>query len=109
MEIDFNTEKLKNLCQVGKVAQKELGAEAAKKLMLRLQQIEALTTVNELELGNPHPLTGDRLGQFSLTISGAKRLVFKPNHYPIPCHTDGGINWSQVNKVTIVFIGDYHG
>ena len=41
-------------------------------------------------------------------LAGGKRLVFKPNHNPVPKKDDGGINWTLVTSVIIVFIGDYH-
>lgn len=50
----------------------------------------------------------DRLGQFSLDLAGGKRLVFKPDHEPIPVDVHGNIEWAEVTSVSIVFIGDYH-
>ena len=41
-------------------------------------------------------------------MAAGKRLVFQPDHEPTPIKRDGGIDWSQVTAVTIVFIGDYH-
>lgn len=76
--------------------------------MLRLQALEAATSVADLTAGNPHPLKGDRQGQFALDLSGGRRLTFEPDHDPWPTTTDGAIDWTQVNRVTIAYIGDYH-
>lgn len=59
-------------------------------------------------MGRPHPLTGDRAGEFAVDLEGGTRLVFKPDNEPIPLNEDGSIDWSKVTAVCIVFIGDYH-
>ena len=104
MDIEYLNDKLRNLCEKHKLAQKELGAECAKKLGIRLQNLEAACNVSELLLGRPHPLKGNRLGEFALDLTSGVRIVFKPNQDPVPERNDGGINWAMVNKITIVFI-----
>ena len=108
MEITFGDRKLQNLCEQEKVAQRNLGANCAKKLRTRLADLVAASCVTELLAGRPHPLKGDRAGEFAVDLEGAKRLVFKPDNDPIPLTEDGSIDWSQVTAVCIVFIGDYH-
>ncbi|QEA13942.1 type II toxin-antitoxin system RelE/ParE family toxin [Comamonas flocculans] len=108
MEIRFRGEKLRELCERQVVAKKKLGAACARKLTLRLQALEAVTCVTELVAGNPHPLKGDRAGQFALDLTGGWRLVFSPDHESCPTHPDGGIDWSRVTLIYIEFIGDYH-
>ena len=108
MDIDFATVKLRALCEEHKRMVTAFGVHCAKKLQNRLSDIEAAAFVTELVAGRPHPLKGDRLGQFSVDLHGAVRLVFEPNHDPVPRNTDQSIAWNQVNKLRIVFIGDYH-
>lgn len=109
MEITCNNRKLRKICADNREAVRSLGQNSAKKLQARLSDIEAALNVQNLPpVGNPHPLVGDRQGEFSIGLAGGKRLVFKPNHDPIPKKDDGGINWALVTSVTIVFIGDYH-
>ena len=64
--------------------------------------------VTELVAGRPHPLKGNRLGQFALDLHGGVRLVFESSQDPVPKNADKSIAWNQVSKVRIVFIGDYH-
>lgn len=85
-----------------------LGDIGAKKLAARLSEIEAALCVTDLVIGNPHPLKGDRHGQFALSLAGGWRLVFAPANDPIPLREDESILWSQVTIVCIEFIGDYH-
>lgn len=108
MEIGYKNNKLRKLCLVSKEANKELGADSARKLRARLADIEAHNNVSELHAGRPHPLRGDRAGQFSLDLAGGNRLVFEPEQNPTPMKEDGGIDWLNVESVIIVFIGDYH-
>ena len=108
MEILFESAKLQKLCESQKEMQRVLGADGARKLRTRLADLLAVEAVAELEAGNPHPLKGDRAGQFALNLHGGMRLVFEPADEPIPRDTDDAIAWAQVKKVRIVFIGDYH-
>jgi proteic killer suppression protein len=108
MEIIFGDSKLLKLCEQQAVAQKQLGQVCVRKLRSRLADLAAAGSVRELVAGRPHPLKGDRAGQFAVDLEGAKRLVFKPANDPIPCNEDGSIDWSKVTHVCIVFIGDYH-
>ncbi len=108
MEINFKDKKLKDLCEQQNLAQRKLGDQMAKKLKARLADLIAASSVTELVAGHPHPLTGDLAGKFALDLVHPKRLVFEPEHDPIPRTEDGGIDWSQVTRINIIWIGDYH-
>lgn len=109
MEIHFADRKLKEICQVKRVAEKKLGTNCARKLSRRLQELAAVEKVSDLVVGRPHPLTGNRAGQMALDLDGAYRLVFASANSPCPIYPDGAINWTQVTIVEIQYIGDYHG
>ena len=108
MEIHFKDKKIRELCEKRAVAEKKLGAPCARKLRTRLDDLVAATRVTDLVAGNPHPLKGDRHGQFAVDLAGGFRLVFVPKHDPCPVKEDASIDWSQVTIVDIEFIGDYH-
>jgi toxin HigB-1 len=108
MEIAFADSKLQKLCEQEKLAQRKLGANCAKKLRTQLTMLGVASCVAELVIGRPHPLKGDRAGEFAVDLEGGKRLVLKPDNDPIPLNEDGSIDWSRVTAVCIVFIGDYH-
>ena len=69
---------------------------------------KAQLIVSELAAGRPHPLKGNRLGEFALDLDGGRRLVFVPTEIPPPARDDGSIDWHRVTRVRITFIGDYH-
>jgi toxin HigB-1 len=108
MKITFADSKLQKLCEQQNLAQRKLGANCAKKLTTQLAILAAASCVTELVIGHPHPLKGDRAGEFAVNLEGGKRLVFKPDNDPIPLTEDGSIDWSKVTAVCIEFIGDYH-
>lgn len=108
MEITFSDSKLQKLCEQSVIAQKKLGNDCARKLRSRLADLDAASSVQDLVTGRPHPLKGDRLGQFALDLQGGKRLVFEPSNNPIPRKEDGSIHWAKVTEICIIFIGDYH-
>lgn len=108
MEINFKDKKIRELCEKRAVAEKKIGSTCAKKLRTRLDDLIAASRVTDLVSGNPHPLKGDRLGEFALELAGGWRLVFAPDHNPCPRHDDQSIDWSQVTIICIEFIGDYH-
>lgn len=108
MEIRFKDKDLHELCEKKAVATKKLGDIGARKLQSRLADLRAASRVTELVAGRPHPLKGERLGQFALDLLGGARLVFEPANDPVPRRDDASIEWSAVTIVCIEFIGDYH-
>lgn len=108
MEIRFKDKRLREICEKPPIATKKLGDVVARKLRTRLSDLEGASQVGDLVAGNPHPLTGNRAGQFALDLSGGWRLVFAPANDPIPRHGDMSIDWAAVTIVCIEFIGDYH-
>jgi len=108
LEIHFKDKKIRELCEKRAIAEKKLGSANARKLRARLDDLDAASRVTDLAAGNPHPLKGDRLGQFAIDLAGGWRLVFAPSNDPIPIHDDQSIDWSKVTIISIEFIGDYH-
>lgn len=108
MEILFKNKKSRGICEKQAHAKKLLGDIGARKLFARLTDIAAANRVTDLIGGNPHPLKGDRLGQFALDLAGGWRLVFESANDPIPRNLDASIDWSRVTIISIEFIGDYH-
>ena len=92
MDIEFGDSKLKKLSEDRRVAARKLGADSARRLGTRLSEIQAASNVGELFAGKPHPLTGDREGEFAVSLSGGDRLVFVPNDNPTPTTDSGHID-----------------
>ena len=108
LEINIPDDDIRALCEQQRFAVRKLGSPCARKLRNRLADLLAATHVRELVAGRPHPLTGDRQGQFAVDLHGGVRLVFEADHNPVPSLADGGTDWEQVTQITIIYIGDYH-
>lgn len=106
-QLAFKDRKLRELCEHKVTVERKLGAACARKLRSRLADLQAATDVAELVAGHPHPLHGDRAGQFALDLEGGRRLVLEPDHEPIPHRDDGSTDWSRVTRIRIAYLGDY--
>ncbi len=109
MDIGFKNLHLRELCENSRSAKQELGEACAKKLHARIADIQAAASVSVLVVGKPHPLTGKNdYMKYSIHLDKGMRLLIEPDHDPIPSRDDGGIEWNQVTKVKITYIGNYH-
>lgn len=108
MDIRFKNGKLRMLCEKQAVAVQKMGAAAARQLRSRLSDLGAAQRVTDLVAGHPHPLKGEREGQFAVSLAGGWRLMFAPANEPVPRREDTSIDWSAVTIVCIEYIGDYH-
>ncbi len=109
MKLTFVSPNVEALCRQPKLATRTLGALSAKKLQLRLTELFNADNVGELVAGRPHPLAGDRRGDFAIDLQGGDRLVFRSSHQPPLVKPDGSVDWVNVRAITIVELGNYHG
>lgn len=83
MELTYKNEKLQNICEnpkYNKELVKKYGTEVAKKLPKRIKELKAFNSLNDVPTSPPyrrHKLTGDRDGQFAISIHGQYRLIFR--------------------------------
>lgn len=90
---------------------RRLGSDAARKLELRVNQLMAandLAALSAIPGARPHPLGGDRAGQYAVTVHRGVRIVFVPHHDSLPQTPDGGLDLRAVTAICITEIGDYH-
>jgi len=109
--ISFISSKLKKQCDSAALCRQTFGEDRSKALMRRLGQIKAANCVADL-FGLPgryHRLREDRDGQFAAAISANFRIIFVPDHEPIPKREDNSIDLSRVTAVQIIGMEDYHG
>ena len=92
--------KIKMVCTIADKAVKEYGLLMATKIHLRIDQITALDTVEDLiqgEVGRCHRLKGDRKDQYAVDLIHPYRLVFEK--------IDGE---DKIQIAKIMEIVDYH-
>ena len=73
-----------------------------------LELAENLGRVPSIPPVRCHQLRADRDEQFAVDLVQPYRLVFVPNHDPIPRLRDGGIDRSAVTAIVVLDIVDYH-
>ncbi len=111
MQIDFASKKVAKLCNSQKEMRARLGPRDAKRLAQRLAEFRAAATLGEMRRlpgARCHELTADRRGQLAVDLVHPKRLVFEPDHDPVPTKPDGGLDWNAVTQIVIVEMVDYH-
>ncbi len=67
--------------------------------------LESAGTITSMRL---HQLTGARSEQFAVDLVHPHRLIFRPNHSPVPVRDDGGIDTREVTAIMILEVVDYH-
>lgn len=111
MEISFSKAKLAKLCNSESKLRGEYGPRMASLIQQRLIELDDAETLDVMRyLPGPrcHELTKNLKGHLAVDLVHPKRLVFRPDHNPLPAKKDGGLDWSKVTKIRIVDIIDYH-
>lgn len=87
------------------------GENCGRKIARRLTVLGAADTLADVSPLPPerrHQLTGDRAGEFAVDVEQPYRLIFRPDHDPIPRTQDGGVDLRSVTRIEIIEIEDYH-
>ncbi|MDA8407518.1 MAG: type II toxin-antitoxin system RelE/ParE family toxin [Deltaproteobacteria bacterium] len=112
MDIIFKTTKMAKIFNSLKLLIKEYGPDKAKKIKMRRDFLEAAENLGQVPALRPHhrhELTGNRKGLFAVDLTGNYRLVFAPNHDPLPKRDDGGLDLEHITAIKILAVEDYHG
>ncbi len=110
MEISFATSKLAKLCNSEKKLRGDYGPRMAMVILQRLMDLTAAETLESMRSipGRCHSLTQNLDGLFAVDLVHPDRLVFVPDHDPVPQLKNGGVDWAKVTKIEVAGIGDYH-
>ena len=98
MDITYKNKKIENVCTDAKVSDRSYGNEMTEKIQMRIGEIQAADTVEEMiqfRIGRCHPLTGNRKGQYAVDLVHPNRLVFEKHG-------------NEIQIVHITEIVDYH-
>ena len=110
MEIVFASRKLEKIFTDDSQLKREYGqmAKKIKQRLLELSAAENLAVMHTLPAANCHELTGDLDGSLAVDVSKNWRMLFTPNHDPVPELPGGGLDWNNVVSVCVEGIEDYH-
>jgi proteic killer suppression protein len=103
--------KLEKSCASDKAGARRWGAQNWSTLKRRLATLRAAPTLKDMDNapGRCHALSANRAGQFAVSLWGQYRLIFLPDHEPVPRLDDGGIDRAGVTRIEITEVVDYHG
>ena len=105
MDIAFRNKTLKKVFNSEKELKKEFGTEKARLIMRRIAVLGASPLLAEVPHTKPerrHELSGKRSGQCAVDLKHPYRLIFKPNHEPLPRKDDGEIDLTQITAIKIL-------
>ncbi|MBZ1326680.1 type II toxin-antitoxin system RelE/ParE family toxin [Aquirufa aurantiipilula] len=110
MEINYKSRKLEKQLTDPREMSKSFGllARTINQRLKDLSAAENLAMMRTLPAARCHELAGDRKGELAVSVSTNYRLIFEPNHEPIPKKEGGGLDWEKVTKIRIMEIEDYH-
>lgn len=111
MELDFSTRKLRRQMESAAELKKAFGQLAAS-IQMRLGVLANASTLADVPRTPPvrcHELKMNLAGRFAVVLKDNWRLIFRPNHQPVPTREDGGIDSSRVTAIVIEGVDDYHG
>ncbi len=109
MDIKFQTRKLEKNFGSALDLKKAYGPQMAKTITDKIKDLQKAQNLAELlTSGRVHRLHLNRDGQYAMVLVHPHRLVFEPNHTPLPRTEDGGVDAGQVTKIMVVEVKDYH-
>ena len=110
VNISFKNKKLQKILTDPRETKKAYGT-MAKRVSQRMDQIQAaliLATLQSIPALECHLLTGNRKGEWAVSISGNYRLIFEIDQHPVPVRDDGTIDSIMVTDIRIIETTDYH-
>ena len=111
LNIAFKTKKLEKTFNSMREMDKAYGDRMARAIAIRLavlRSAQALSMVPSTPPERRHQLRGGLRGHYAVDLIQPYRLIFKPNHRPLPRLPDGGIDVAEITAITIVDVIDYH-
>ena len=111
MEITFRTRRLARTFNSQEALVRRYGARMARAIGMRLAVLKNADNLSLAPITRPerlHQLTGRRQGRFAVDLVHPYRLIFVPNHHPVPRVEDGGLDRSMVTSITVEEVTDYH-
>ncbi len=111
MVISFVNRKLAKTFNSENELMKTYGKNNSIIIKRRLELLRAAPTLNDVPHSKPerrHELAGDRKGEFTVDLKHPFRLVFQPDHDPVPIKKDGGIDLNAVTAIMILNVEDPH-
>ncbi len=111
VDINFKTKKLWKTFKSERKLSRKYGDPRARAIKMQLAVLRNAQTLSQVPTVRPirrHQLNGNRAGQYAVDLDHKYRLLFKPDHDPVPERDAGGTDTDGVTAITILEVSDYH-
>ena len=111
MDIAYKSNKMRKTFNSTEALKEHYG-KLASRIESREDILRTSESLADVPAGTPtyrHELKGNRKGEFAVKLNANYRLVFVPNHDPVPRREDGGIDLEKITSVILLSVEDYHG
>lgn len=111
MDITYKSNRMRRNFNSAKALKTEYG-RLAPRIQSRQDILKGAENLDAVPIGSPtyrHELKGSRRGQLAVKLNENYRLVFAPDHNPIPTKEDGGFDLERITRVKLLSVEDYHG
>lgn len=111
MDIVFKNDKLAKEFNDQRALLRNRGQRQGRLIMQRLAELRAADTLAIMRViprARCHELRGDRKRELSVDLDHPYRLIFVPEHDPMPTVSDGGLDWPKVTRIKILGVEDTH-
>jgi hypothetical protein len=103
LQLAFNSEQLRTMCENETAAKNQMGAAASDSLKHRLADLRSATSILDLVAGRPRFLE-DTEEQMVIDLDDGYHLLFCANHPNNPLTETGKLNWPRISRVKILRI-----
>lgn len=104
MELSFDTEVLRKICEDEKEAEALYGPVISEQLKNRLADLWAAYTISDLVVGNPTEIQNTEIPCYQVSLKENYLLIFCANHVNLPYLESGKANWTKINRIKILSI-----
>lgn len=104
MELAFESQEIRTICERQQVATEELGPMVAAALQRRLADLQAASSPSDLPIGRLHVSGPTSRPIMTLPLVDRHRLVFTSNHVNDPISSDGTVDLQHVTRLRILSV-----
>jgi len=101
VQLAFDTEHIRTICESSAEAIREFGQEVAYVLMARLDDLDSAVSIKDVLLGRPR---AHHNGELEIELTGGYRMSCRANHPKNPMTDSNVIDWDKVSRIKIVGI-----
>lgn len=102
--LSYDSEKIRNLCTKEVIAWQCLPRDVVKTLINRLADLRAVSSLNDLLVGNPRETNALPPGEYIIDLCNGYSLIFSSSHPTTPLLSTGAVDWSKVSRIKILGI-----